>query len=196
MHNSESYLAYTPRGAGLLCALAYVVRGEDVYGWYVGAKGSDYPAAFFMLERFYSTRATAFRHTLENDVYGTWVEAFPPLQQVLDRPVPVPEALCHELSEMQSAFSSHWLFYGDDPQAGAEIAAYREAELPVAAVNVRLRRMNKFDRGDAVWTYASARLDGNVIDYLKDNWPLDFAAADRPAEAMDRAAKEKEWKQK
>lgn len=183
--NTECFLAYAPRGVGLLAAVVYTVVDEDVYGWYIGAQGNEYYASYFMLEHFFSMHATAFYRTLENDVYGTWILAFPPVEQRLDRPVPVPENWCHALVQAQIGFSKHWLYYQDDPDAPDEIAACHEAELPVGAVNVRVKRLNKFDRGDVVWTYASAHCNLNVIDYLRDNWPLDFTSEDRTASTAE-----------
>lgn len=173
MITSESYLAYAPRGAGLLSAVCYFALNENIYGWYTGAQSHAFPASFFLLEKFYSMHATAFYHSLENDVYGNWVLEFPPLQQRLDRPVPVAEELGHEMTRMQIAFSREWLFYCDDPAESHEIEAFRQTQLPVQFVNIKCKRLNKLTRGEPVWTYASPNLDVNVIDYLRDNWPLD-----------------------
>ncbi len=191
-HNVESYLAYAPRGVGLLCAVACFTVEENVYGWYVGASGNEYASAFFLLERFYSRHATAFHHTSGDDLYGAWVTDFPPLQQPLEGS-PLPEALSHELGRAQNA--QHWLVYRNDPGAEPEIAACRAAELPLGTVGVRNARLNQFDRSDAVWTHSTARFDLHVLDYLKDNWPLDFASADRPR-TTTLSALEKPWKQK
>lgn len=57
---AHSYLAYSPRGAGLASALFYLAIGENVYGWYTGASSYAFPAAYFALEPFYSTGATLF----------------------------------------------------------------------------------------------------------------------------------------
>lgn len=179
---SESYLAYAPRGAGLLSAVCYFALNDNIYGWYTGAQLHRFPASYFLLERYYSIHATAFYHSLENDVYGGWVLEFPPLQQRLDRPVPVPEDLCHEMTRMQIAFSREWLFYSDDPAESHEIDAFRQTRLPVQFVNIKSKRLNKLIRGEPVWTYASPNLDVNVIDYLRDNWPLDDRR-DEPAAA-------------
>lgn len=173
MIGSECYLAYTPRGAGLLSAVCYFALNENIYGWYTGAQSNSFPASFFLVERFYSMHATAFYRTLESDVYGTWVLEFPPLQQRLDRPVPVPENLCHQMTQMQIAFSREWLFYCDDPTAASEIEAFRHMQLPLQLVNIKSKRLNKLTRDEPVWIYASPNLDVNVIEHLRDNWPLD-----------------------
>ncbi len=54
----ECFLAYAPRGGGLLCAVVYRARGDDVYGWWVGRDANlEYPPAFFMLENYYTTHS-------------------------------------------------------------------------------------------------------------------------------------------
>jgi len=50
----ECFLAYAPRGAGLLCAVTYVSGKPDIVGWFVGAKGRSYPSAYFRVENFFS----------------------------------------------------------------------------------------------------------------------------------------------
>ena len=39
----QHYIAYSPRGAGLECAVVYFVRGDDVYGWWTGFCDYRYP---------------------------------------------------------------------------------------------------------------------------------------------------------
>jgi hypothetical protein len=174
MSTTASYLAYAPRGAGLLCALFYAIKDEHVYGWYSGAKDTEFPASFFMLEHFYSSRATAFYRTRTNDVYGDWFIRFSPIEQRLDPPGPVPEEMRHELVRLQDRFARHCLFYRDDPHAEAESAAYQAMELAVQDVNVRCEQFSKFDKGDAVWVFATRDIDLNLVEYLKQDWQLDY----------------------
>ena len=54
MMQHECFLAYAPRGAGLLCAVTYVSGEPDIVGWFVGAKGGSYPSAYFRVLRNYS----------------------------------------------------------------------------------------------------------------------------------------------
>jgi hypothetical protein len=169
-----NFLAFTPRGVGLMCALFYIVVDEHVYGWYTGSEAGEFPANFFMLENFYSTHATMFYRTHESDVYGDWFANFPPIEQKLDRPVPVPEQMCHELERAQSVFAEEWLLYRDAPGAAQQLAAYAERELPVQSVNIKLDKLNKLDARDAVWTYTSPGIDLNVIDFLCVDWQLDY----------------------
>jgi hypothetical protein len=170
----NNYLAFAPRGAGLMCALFYLAVDEHVYGWYTGSEAVEFPANFFMLEDFYSTHATMFYRTHESDVYGDWFVNFPPIEQKLDRPVPVPERICHELERAQSIFAAEWLVYRGARGAARQLAAYRERELPVQSVNIKLDKLNKLDPRDAVWTYASPGIDLNVIDFLCADWQLDY----------------------
>jgi hypothetical protein len=170
------HLAYAPRGAGLMCALFYVAEGQDVYGWYTGACGNEMPANFFMLEHFYSTHATAFYRTHVNDVYAEWFLEFPPIEQRLDRPLPVPEAICQELERLQFVFAQEWLFYRDDPERGQEIAAYHDIGLAVQSANIRSQRLNKFNKDSAIWTFTAHGFDLNVLAHLSDYWQLDYKA--------------------
>jgi hypothetical protein len=41
-------------------------------------------------------------------------------------------------------------------------------------VNIQRRKLARFDTHDVVWTYASPKADSNVIDYLRQRWPLDY----------------------
>jgi hypothetical protein len=127
-----------------------------------------------MLENFYSVHATSFYRTHESDVYGDWFVEFPPLEQQLDRPVPVPEDMCHELERAQSVFAEEWLVYRNDTDASQLLAGYRERELPVQSVNIKPDKLNKLDTRDVVWTYASPDVDLNVIDFLCADWQLDY----------------------
>jgi hypothetical protein len=168
-----TYFAYVPRGAGVLCALFYYVAGNNLFGWYTGSAEGEYPQIFFMLENFYSTQQTYFYRSLEDDVYGKWV------RQTDEGTIPanpvglVPDAACHELERLQSLFTGEWLFYADDAAEADEFAAYREQGLPVQAINIRHRKLNKLDQRDLIWTYAAPAVDMNVISYLQRHWPLD-----------------------
>lgn len=175
MNEPTSFLAYTPRGPGLMCAVMSIVAGNDVYGWYTGSASGEFPAAFFMLEHYYSTHETAFYRSVEDDVYGDWVLAYPPLAIDTGRSPPVPEPMCHELMRAQDAFIAEWLFYADDPAAAEEVEWYHEHELALGSVAIRHARLNRLDHRDVVWTYASPALDLNIIDLLRERWPLDYS---------------------
>jgi len=169
------HVAYAPRGAGLLCAAFWLEQGDHVYGWFTGAKAHERPASFFMLEHYYSSRETLCYRSVSDDVYGDWVLATTKGESRVDRPVPVPEALCHELERMQDAFVREWLFFEDDPGHAQEAEALRARELPVLAANVRPQKLNKLATGDPVWTYTSPGADLHVIEFLSKRWPLDYA---------------------
>ena len=40
MIESKTYLAFAPRGPGLMCALLYFFDDHNVYGWYTGSRAS------------------------------------------------------------------------------------------------------------------------------------------------------------
>ena len=47
MATPQSYIAYAPFGAGLMCAAVYFEHGTDVVGWWIGARGYEYHSAYF-----------------------------------------------------------------------------------------------------------------------------------------------------
>jgi hypothetical protein len=96
---AHSFLAYSPRGAGLASALFHLAVGDNVYGCYKGACSCAFPAAYFALEQFYSTHATISYHSIEGDVYGPWVVDYTPL--TTEARCPIPEPLWHELQRLQ-----------------------------------------------------------------------------------------------
>jgi len=166
------HVAYAHRGAGVLCAAFWFAQGESVYGWFTGARAHEHPASFFMLEHYYSTRETVCYRSVEDDVYGQWVAASTAGEKKIDRPVPVPEVLCHELERLQDAFVREWLFFDEDP--AQEAAALRARELPVLAVNLRSGKLGKLATGAPVWTYTSPGADMHPLVFLSNRWPLDY----------------------
>lgn len=175
MREPSVYLAYAPRGPGLLCAVVLFTEEDSVYGWYIGFKADRIHATYFMLEDFYSRRDTIFYCSQQDDVYDGWAILNPAAETPVDRPVPVPEELCHELEYLQNVFAQEWLFYAGDPASRTELEGYRKEELPVRAVNIKHRKLNKLERRDAVWTYATPGMDLNAIDFLQKHWSLDYA---------------------
>ncbi len=93
----------------------------------------------------------------------------------IDRPVPVPEALCHELERLQDAFVREWLFFEDDREHESEAAALRAREVPVLAVNLRPRKLGKLETGAPVWTFTSPGADLHPVVFLSKRWPLDYS---------------------
>ena len=175
MREPFAYLAYAPRGPGLLCAVVLFTVEENVYGWYTGARGTVFPAAFFMLEDYYSVRDTILYRSLQDDVYDGWAIANPAVEIKIDQPVPVPEELCHEIEHMQNVFTREWLFYTDDPASHAELESYRKEALPLRAVNIKSKKLKKLERHDAVWAYATPGIDLNIVDFLRKSWQLDYS---------------------
>lgn len=60
------------------------------------------------------------------------------------------------------------------PGSATEADACRILGLPVQPVNIRKRKLNKFEKTDAVWTYRQRNLDLWVIDFLLPRWSLDY----------------------
>lgn len=170
------YLAYAPRGPGLMCAMFYFVEGRDVYGWWMGARDAEFTSAFFMLGDFFSARDTLFYATQGTDIYGGWRYEYSAARPELDKPVSVDEEMAHRLNQFQSAFAAEWLFFAGDSHIEDEVAAYGRGDLPVEPVNIKHARLQRLDKADVVWTYASPGFDMDVLDYLMGNWPLDYGA--------------------
>jgi hypothetical protein len=174
MSEHEAFLAYAPRGPGLLCALAYFTVEKDIYGWWTGFKDYRYLSAYFKLENFYAPENTAFLATEGSDVYGGWHFDYARSEPALDRPVPVEDAMAHRLDQLQELFFNEWLFARADAGVQGEVDAYTRGELALQDVNIRHRRLNKLDHHGAIWIYRSRGLDGNLVDYLSARWPLDY----------------------
>jgi hypothetical protein len=112
MMQHECFLAYAPRGAGLLCAVAYVSGEPDIVGWFVGAKGRSYPSAYFRVENFFAAEQKRFWATAGSDIYGGWRYDYARGDSELDPAEPVggefaftPESVCE--TDRDNAASRH-----------------------------------------------------------------------------------------
>jgi len=168
------HLAYAPRGAGVLCALFWFAQKDHVYGWFTGAKAHERPAGFFMLEDYYSKREAVCYRSVQDDPYGEWLVATTRGESEIDRPVPVPMELCHDLERLQSAFVSEWLLFEDAPGYEEQAAALRARELPVLAMNIRPCKLGKLSAANPILTYSSPGADIRAVRFLSKRWPLDY----------------------
>ena len=184
MKEPFAYLAYAAHEAQIACALYYFTAEENVYGWYVGAEEGRFPASYFMLENFYSVHNVAFYRSRQDDVYDGWAVITRKGEIEINRPVPVPDRFCHELEHLQDMFVREWLFYAADREASREVEAYRAQGLPLRHVNIKAGKLNRLNRDDRFWTYATPGLDLNVISYLKRHWWLDYTTDER-ADLLD-----------
>ncbi len=173
------YLANAPRGAGVAAALFYLADGEDVCGWFTGARNHGCESMYFALEHYYAKEPTVFWRSMGDDVHGRWAAG--DSSTVSGIHCPVPESACHELERLQAEFADEWLFYADDPRAAKEIDAFRQLGMPVGQVNVRSSQLGRFDRTQPTWTYASPGIDLNLIAYLARHWKLDYRQLPAPA---------------
>ncbi|MCL4798814.1 MAG: hypothetical protein KJ025_04450 [Burkholderiales bacterium] len=174
MIEPRSYVAFAPRGAGLMCALFYFTDERSVYGWYTGSRAGEFPARFFMLEDYFSPHETRFYASAADDVYSGWVRRAGGGETPLDPPPPVPEPLLHELERLQDAFVREWLAYQGDAHAAEHAAAYAARELAFGAVNLRADKLGKLRTDAAVWTYATPDCDLNIVGTLRRHWSLDY----------------------
>lgn len=177
MATPQSYVAYAPFGAGLMCAVICFEHGTDVVGWWTGARGYEYHSAYFKLEKFFNTKPTRFYATDGMDLYGGWKFLYSAREPLLDAPVPVEDEVAHELDRVQGMFAAEWLFFEDDADTADERVTYEKLELPLRHVNLRSKRLHKLDEGQPVWIYHSHDFDLDVIDFLQEHWPLDYRRA-------------------
>lgn len=160
MKTPQIFIAYAPRGAGLRCALAYLVAERDVYGWYTGPRLEGTLAGeFFGLEDFYSKHAARYSAVQVSDLHSNWA---------------LEEARRHELAQMQEVFSREWLVYRDDPRVAAQLDAYAEAELAAGEVMLRYERLAKLSKFQPNWTFYSPRFERSVLRHLAKRWPLEY----------------------
>ncbi|HUJ86328.1 MAG TPA: hypothetical protein VLX30_05695 [Burkholderiales bacterium] len=174
------FLAYSPRGVGVECALVYAKEGKDAYGWYTGPREGRLASAYFLLEGFYVVSEPAFLAAAGADPYAGWTHDYTDTGGAaqLDPPVRIDDALCHAMVRLQDAFVHEWLFYRAGNAAQAEIALYGEAELAVGEVNIRFRRLNKFSRLQPTWTYYSLECEHSMLAFMMRRWPLDYRSED------------------
>jgi hypothetical protein len=174
MRTPQCHLAFAPFGVGVMCALTCFERGNDVYGWWIGARDTEYQSAYFKLEDFYTSRDTRFLATVGSDLYGGWRRLYSSRTPELDKPVPVDDEAAHELERVQDQFVSEWLFFEGDERSAHERVDYDKANFPLRAVNLRPSRLRRFDQSQPVWLYRSADFDSGVLRYLQRYWPLDY----------------------
>ncbi len=174
MTEPRVFIAYAPFGVGVMCALFYFERANDVYGWWIGARDSEFHSAYFELEGFFTTKPTRFHATEGMDLYGGWKYLYSARAPALDKPVPIDDAAAHELDRMQGAFAAEWLVFEDDAHVAAEREAYGKMGLTLGHVAVRSKRLGKLDESQPLWLYRSHDFDPHVLDYLQSHWPLDF----------------------
>lgn len=157
----EVFIAYAPRGEGLRCALAYLARGRDLYGWFTGPNApASVAALYFVLEDFHSQAEPRYAAAQALDLHTGWL---------LD------EARCHELAELQELFAAEWLVYPGDRRAEAEIDAYSRAQLAHGAdVNLRFERLNHLSKDQPNWTYYSRGFERGALRALAKRWPLEY----------------------
>ena len=160
MRTPNLFLAYSPRGAGLRCAIAYLASERDVYGWFTGPREDLAVAScFFLLENLYTSLPARYEAVDQAELHSAWS---------LD------EARRHELAQMQEAFAREWLFHRDEPRAAAGLEAYAEAELAAGEINVRYERLAKFSTLEPTWTFYSPRFERTVLRRLAKRWPLEY----------------------
>jgi hypothetical protein len=172
----RTLVALAPFGVGVLCACFYVEKGRHVYGWWLGARDSEYDTAYFKLEDYFSTAPTRFYATRGVDLYGGWRYLYSSKQPRLDTRLPMDDDIAHELDRLQGVFVDEWLFFEDAPDAQAEREAYDRMKFPVRFVNVRASGLKRLDKHEPVWLYRSPDFDERVLDYLGQHWPLDYGS--------------------
>jgi hypothetical protein len=174
MGTPQCHLAFAPFGIGVMCALTCYERDTDVFGWWIGARDTEYLSAYFKLEDFYTRRTTRFLATSGSDLYGGWRYLYSSRTPQLDKPVPVDDEAAHELERVQDQFAAEWLFFEGDEREKQERVEYDKANFPLRPVNLRSARLRHFDQSQPVWVYRSGAFDAGVLSYLQRYWPLDY----------------------
>lgn len=169
----QCFIAYAPRGVGLLCAVVYTVRGKDVCGWWAGSGEGEYQTAFFLMEGYFSRGDYPVYATRGGDLYGGWAYNYRLRHPELDEPIAVEDALCHELEHMQFVFAQEWLSFPGDADEQWQNERYHEAELAHEGINLKFQQLDRLDKREAVWTHRSAGADANILEELMRFWPLD-----------------------
>ena len=170
----QVHLAYTPRGAGLACAVMYLKAEADIFGWWIGRQSAEFHTAYFRLANFYST-GTALYASEGSDLYGGWkLELTSGKPKALDPAIPVDTDVTHVLEQAQDAFCGEWLVLPGDRDQAEQHRAYADAELAWSDVCFQFSRLNKFVKHDAVWTYYSNSFEAAVGKFLMQRWPLDY----------------------
>jgi hypothetical protein len=165
------YLSYSRKKPCALTALFYIENAIELYGWYVSAGSHCLSNGFFMIENFYSVATPVLYRSLADDVYGPWTIDLPPTQSQIR--CPLPADIGHELESLQSRFIEEWLFFKNDLNAGAEVAAYRAHSLPVHMANIRFRKLHGYSSKCNDWVHVTAGADFNVAEFLEKNWRAD-----------------------
>jgi hypothetical protein len=177
----QSLVVYEPYGAGLLCALVYVTRADDVYRWWMGAGEKELRSAYFMLEHFYASKPTRFYASAGMDLYGGLRVQLGARQPALDKPILLDQDVARELDRVQGVFVAEWLAFDDDGDAGREREAYNRLGLPLGRVAIRSARLGKLAQGERVWSYHTHDFDGQILDHLERYWPLDYRPSRDPS---------------
>lgn len=156
------HLAVAPRGTGLIYAVLWFARGDDVFGWLAGSLSGPAPgeqlSRWFWLEHYYSADGSRPSFSASADLRGDWVT--PRLGHAL-APAPAPdEDLLHALAMAQERVLRHWL-QAHDGLAGT-----------APGLGLRPDRLNKLQQGPTWWTYDSPGADRNLLDHLSRRWPL------------------------
>jgi hypothetical protein len=168
MRTPNVFIAYTPRGAGLRCAIAYLPAEHDAYGWFTGPRlDLKVASCFFLLEDLYTSRPTRYEAVDHAELHSAWS---------------LGEARRHELAQMQEMFAREWLVYPEDPRAATEHRAYADAELAMGEVGVRFERLARFSRQQATWTFYSPGFERTVLRHLAKRWPLEYEHGSEPAQ--------------
>jgi hypothetical protein len=158
MRSPRTFLCYAPR-AGLWCALVYLAGDRNAYGWFTGPGEAHLESAYFLLENYYTPLETRYQAVADSDLHAKWTRD---------------EAMCHELAQLQEAFTREWLVYRADPHAAAQLDQYAQSELAVGDVNVRFEQLNRFSKAQADWTHYSHDFEHGVLKCLGKHWPLDY----------------------
>lgn len=160
MQTPRTFLAYSPRGVGLRCAVAYIASARDACGWFIGPRADlAIAAGYFVLQDLYTDRPVGYEAVDAAALHSDWL---------------LEEPRRHELARLQEVFASEWLVFPDDPRADSERKAYEDAELALGPVPVRFERLARFSTLQPTWTCYSPGFERTVLRHLAKRWPLEY----------------------
>jgi hypothetical protein len=168
----KTYVSYSEETPNAVTALFYLDAPRDLYGWHLSARDRQVSAAYFMIEHFYADRLPVLYRSIADDVYEPWMSDYPPKRDLIR--CPLPEPVAHELEHLQSSFIHEWLFFDTDPDIDVELAAYREHGMPMQAVNIRSKKLNRFGWKSGHWIHTTPGTDFNVVYFLEKHWRFDL----------------------
>ena len=174
----QHLLRYTPRGSRVTVALLYGVAEGSAYGWYVGAAGRTFRAAYFALTPPNRAAQAIFVRSMEDDLYGAWLQDAG--GHTLRVHSPLSDVVALDIARLQSAFVAEWLVLDRDSAAPAGLPVHCPGPTPLTNVRIQPAQLERLERSGHVWQYATAGIDFGAVRLLAAHWHIDERADPLP----------------